>query len=167
MEFLRQEYFICLIFVVAMFIVITFLTEEGVMTAVAFAVGAVISIVCGAVGMVIATQTNFRTTYCARLGLAPAFRVAYRAGCAMGFALVSLGLLGKNYLTQSLLYLFSFINLSMEVMTSFHGKILMIQVSIKSFSRQLQDTVLEDHSLPFSEESEEVFTQKLLMSELI
>lgn len=92
-EFLRQEYLICLIFVVVMFIVITFLTEEGVMTAFAFAIGAVISIICGAVGMVIATQTNFRTTYCAREGLAPAFRVAFRAGCAMGFALVSLGLL--------------------------------------------------------------------------
>jgi len=63
------------------------------MTAVAFAVGAVISIVSGACGMVIATQTNFRTTFSAKEGLAPAFRVAFRAGCAMGFALVSLGLL--------------------------------------------------------------------------
>ena len=96
MEFLRQEYLICLIFIAVMFIVITFLTAEGVMTAVAFAIGAIISIICGAVGMVIATQTNFRTTYCARIGLAPAFRVAFRAGCAMGFALVSTGLLGKS-----------------------------------------------------------------------
>jgi K(+)-stimulated pyrophosphate-energized sodium pump len=95
-EFLRQEYLICLIFIAVMFIVITFLTAEGVMTAVAFAIGAIISIICGAVGMVIATQTNFRTTYCARIGLAPAFRVAFRAGCAMGFALVSTGLLGKS-----------------------------------------------------------------------
>ena len=77
-----------------MFIIITFLTSEGVMTAIAFAVGAIISILCGSIGMVIATQTNFRTTFCARSGLAPAFRVAYRAGCAMGFALVSLGLMG-------------------------------------------------------------------------
>lgn len=43
--------------------------------------------------MIIATQANFRVTYCARNFLAPAFRAAYRAGCAMGFALVSLGLL--------------------------------------------------------------------------
>jgi len=76
-----------------MFIVITFLTEEGVKTAIAFLIGALISIICGSVGMIIATQANFRTTYCARNSLAPAFRVAYRAGCAMGFALVSLGLL--------------------------------------------------------------------------
>lgn len=76
-----------------MFFVIWFLTEVGLKTAIAFIVGAIISIICGAVGMVIATQTNFRTTYCAKSSLAPAFRVAYRAGCAMGFALVSLGLL--------------------------------------------------------------------------
>jgi Na+/H+-translocating membrane pyrophosphatase len=43
--------------------------------------------------MIIATQANFRTTYCAKKSLASAFRTAYRAGCAMGFALVSLGLL--------------------------------------------------------------------------
>ena len=47
--------------------------------------------------MIIATQANYRTTFCAKKGLAPAFRTAYRAGCAMGFALVSLGLLGKFY----------------------------------------------------------------------
>lgn len=80
-----------------MFVIITFLTSEGLMTAFAFAIGAVISILCGCVGMVIATQTNFRTTFCAREGLAPAFRVAYRAGCAMGFALVSLGLMGTFF----------------------------------------------------------------------
>jgi Na+/H+-translocating membrane pyrophosphatase len=76
-----------------MFLIITFLTEEKLKTGIAFLIGAIISIVCGAVGMVIATQANFRTTYCARNSLASAFRVAYRAGCAMGFALVSLGLL--------------------------------------------------------------------------
>lgn len=56
-------------------------------------VGAIVSIICGAIGMVIATKANFRTTYCARYSIAYAFRTAYRAGCAMGFALVSLGLL--------------------------------------------------------------------------
>jgi len=76
-----------------MFVVITFLTEEGVKTGFAFLVGAFVSIICGSLGMIVATQANFRTTYCARKSLAPAFRVAYRAGCAMGFALVSLGLL--------------------------------------------------------------------------
>ncbi len=72
-------------------------TGDTVFTAIAFAVGAIVSICCGAIGMLIATQTNFRTTYCAKKSLALAFRTAYRAGCAMGFALVSLGLLGIYY----------------------------------------------------------------------
>ncbi len=76
-----------------MFIIITFLTEQGIITAVAFLVGAIISIICGSVGMIIATEANYRTTYCAKHSVGAAFRTAYRAGCAMGFALVSLGLL--------------------------------------------------------------------------
>ena len=43
--------------------------------------------------MVIATRANYKTTYCAKRGLAGAFRTAYRSGVSMGFALVSLGLL--------------------------------------------------------------------------
>lgn len=43
--------------------------------------------------MAIATSANFRTTYSAKRGLSMAFKTAYRAGVAMGFALVSLGLL--------------------------------------------------------------------------
>ena len=78
-----------------MFIVITFLTQEGVSTAIAFLIGALVSIICGSIGMIIATKTNFRTTYCAKHSLSAAFRTTYRAGCAMGFALVSIGLLSK------------------------------------------------------------------------
>ena len=70
--------------------------DYAVYTAFAFLIGAIISTLCGAIGMVIATSANFRTTFCAKNSLADAFRVAYRAGCSMGFALVSLGLLGKN-----------------------------------------------------------------------
>lgn len=83
--------------VVVMFIVIIFLTPQGAYTAVAFLVGALVSMICGSIGMIIATMANFRTTYCAKRGLAIAFRTAYRAGCAMGFALVSLGLLSTYF----------------------------------------------------------------------
>lgn len=76
-----------------MFVVIWLLTEQGLFTSFAFVIGALISIACGAIGMIIATRTNFRVTYCAKRGLSMAFKTAYRAGCAMGFALVSLGLL--------------------------------------------------------------------------
>ena len=76
-----------------MLLVIGFVTEYQWWTAVAFLLGALISMVCGTIGMVIATRTNYRVTYCAKDSLSNAFNIAYRAGCAMGFALVSLGLL--------------------------------------------------------------------------
>lgn len=76
-----------------MFVVIWLLTAEAGYTAFAFITGALISIACGAIGMVIATKANYKTTYCAKRGLAGAFRTAYRSGVSMGFALVSLGLL--------------------------------------------------------------------------
>lgn len=50
--------------------------------------------ISGTIGMAIATSANFRTTYAAKHNLPLAFKTAYRAGVAMGFALVSLGLLG-------------------------------------------------------------------------
>jgi inorganic pyrophosphatase len=59
-------------------------------------VGVLVSIICGIIGMVIATRTNYKVTFCAKDSLAPAFRAAYRAGCAMGFALVSFGLLSNH-----------------------------------------------------------------------
>jgi inorganic pyrophosphatase len=91
--FLKEEYLICLIFIVIMFFVIALVTDYQWWTAVAFLIGALVSMVCGIIGMVVATRTNYRVTYCAKDSLADAFRTAYRAGCAMGFALVSLGLL--------------------------------------------------------------------------
>jgi H(+)-translocating pyrophosphatase len=76
-----------------MFLIIAFLTEFKWWTAVAFAIGALVSILCGTIGMIVATRTNYRVTFLAKDGLQDAFRVAYRAGCAMGFLLVSIGLL--------------------------------------------------------------------------
>ena len=82
-----------------MFIIIIFLTGQGIWTAIAFLIGAIVSIICGIMGMVIATRTNYRVTYCAYNSLSEAFKVAYKAGCVMGFALVSLGLLSTLILT--------------------------------------------------------------------
>jgi Na+/H+-translocating membrane pyrophosphatase len=85
-----------------MFFVILGFSEEGIYTAIAFFIGAIVSMACGAIGMLIATQANFRTTFCAKSSLASAFRTAYRAGCAMGFALVSIGLLGIKFFIFSI-----------------------------------------------------------------
>lgn len=62
-------------------------------TAIAFLVGALTSMLCGLIGMSIATYSNYRVAYTARKSLADAFRAAYRGGTVMGFALVSLALL--------------------------------------------------------------------------
>lgn len=84
-----------------MYFVIAWLTPHGYYTASAFLVGAVVSMVSGSLGMAIATSANYRTTYSAKHSLPLAFKTAYRAGVAMGFALVSLGLLGTPSTTQS------------------------------------------------------------------
>jgi Na+/H+-translocating membrane pyrophosphatase len=106
-EFLTQEYLVCLIFVAIMFVVIFVALEQmrTAYTAFAFLLGALTSMVCGAIGMMIATYTNYRVTYCAKNSLASAFITAYRGGCVMGFALVSIGLLSKNVIYLALLLL--------------------------------------------------------------
>jgi len=82
-----------------MYFVIALLTPQRFYTAISFLVGAIVSIISGFIGMAIATSANFRTTYAAKKSLAFAFKTAYRAGVAMGFALVSLGLLGILFVT--------------------------------------------------------------------
>lgn len=59
----------------------------------AFIVGSITSILSGYVGMMIATYANVRVAYNCTKSLEDGFAVAYRAGCVMGFFLVSLGLL--------------------------------------------------------------------------
>lgn len=54
--------------------------------------GAVTSVFSGFVGMRIAVYSNSRTAYKAMTSLSEAFRVAYRAGCVMGFFLTGVGL---------------------------------------------------------------------------
>ncbi len=83
-----------------MFFVIAYNTLQGYYTAFAFLIGAIVSMVSGSVGMAIATAANYRTTYAAKKSLPLAFKTAYRAGVGMGFALVSLGLLGRPIFTQ-------------------------------------------------------------------
>jgi K(+)-stimulated pyrophosphate-energized sodium pump len=85
-----------MIFASLMFLLIYQFSAEGMYTAMAFLIGGIVSMLCGAIGMLIATRTNFRTAFCAQISLSKAFRTAYRGGCAIGFALVSLGLLGNN-----------------------------------------------------------------------
>jgi K(+)-stimulated pyrophosphate-energized sodium pump len=60
----------------------------------AFLFGGLISVASGYIGMKVATQGNARTTVSAKQSLAAAFEVAINSGAVMGFALVSLAVLG-------------------------------------------------------------------------
>ena len=62
---------------------------EDAYTTIAFLIGAITSMFCGAFGMKIATYSNYRTTLEAQHSLGRGFKTAFRAGCVMGFTLVS------------------------------------------------------------------------------
>lgn len=66
---------------------------KGWYTTIAFIIGAITSMFCGAYGMKVATYSNFRTTLCAKKSLGCAFKTAYRAGCVMGFTLVAVAMI--------------------------------------------------------------------------
>ena len=102
MAFLKQEYKFLTIFMVLFAIVIALLIDdshtpdirEGIYTAIAFLFGGAISIASGYIGMKVATQGNARTTVSAKKDISNAYDVAINSGAVMGFALVSLAVLG-------------------------------------------------------------------------
>jgi K(+)-stimulated pyrophosphate-energized sodium pump len=66
----------------------------GIMTAVAFLVGAACSMASGIIGMFISVRSNVRTASAARRSLVEAVQVAMRGGAVSGFLVVALSLLG-------------------------------------------------------------------------
>ena len=62
-------------------------------TTAAFIIGAGTSMFCGGFGMKIATFANCRTTITAKNSIGYAFKTAFRAGCVMGFTLVSISMM--------------------------------------------------------------------------
>jgi K(+)-stimulated pyrophosphate-energized sodium pump len=69
-------------------------TERGVITSVAFLIGAALSGLSGYIGMYVAVRSNIRTAAAARIGMGEALVVALRGGAVSGFLVVALGLLG-------------------------------------------------------------------------
>lgn len=94
-EFIISEYKIISIFIILMAAVVFFCVDQAKTwyTTIAFITGALTSMFCGAFGMKIATFSNYRTTISAKTSLGNAFKTAYRAGCVMGFTLVSISML--------------------------------------------------------------------------
>src|SRR6188508_155252 len=68
--------------------------QLGIMTAVAFLVGAACSMASGIIGMFISVRSNVRTASAARRSLVEAVQVAMRGGAVSGFLVVALSLLG-------------------------------------------------------------------------
>ncbi|RYC51132.1 sodium-translocating pyrophosphatase [Flagellimonas olearia] len=102
MSFLKAEYKILSIFVVAVAILLFFKgsNEAGSngMVAVSFIVGAICSALAGFIGMKVATKANVRTTNAARTSLGKALEVAFAGGAVMGLGVVGLGVLGLSVL---------------------------------------------------------------------
>ncbi|MBW3014802.1 sodium-translocating pyrophosphatase [Candidatus Woesearchaeota archaeon] len=122
MAFLKREYKSLIVFVVVLAAVLwLFLDDpatsvnEGMMTMIAFLVGAFCSTLAGYIGMSVATKANVRTTNEARTGRYKALRVAFNSGAVMGLSVVGLGLLGLTLVYGLYQYV---LGLSMELATN-------------------------------------------------
>ncbi len=97
MAFLMREYRTIIIFVIVMFLLLTFAIDLP--TAGCFLLGAAFSVLAGYFGMRTATSANVRTAAAAQeRGMSHALKVAFRGGAVMGLCVVGLGVLGVGAL---------------------------------------------------------------------
>ena len=101
MAFLKAEYRVLIIFVLAVAILLGISgNAEGSspLIALSFVTGALCSALAGFIGMRVATKANVRTTNAARTSLGKALEVAFAGGSVMGLGVVGLGVLGLGAL---------------------------------------------------------------------
>ncbi len=101
MAFLRAEYRVLFIFVLAVAILLGIsgnTPESSPLIALSFVMGAICSALAGFIGMKVATKANVRTTNAARTSLGKALEVAFAGGSVMGLGVVGLGVLGLGLL---------------------------------------------------------------------
>ncbi len=105
MTFLKVEYRVLSLFVLAVSILLGFLAfqneESSILISLSFIMGAFTSGLSGYIGMWIATHSNSRTSNAARNNLSSALKIAFTGGSVMGLSVVGLAVLGL-----SLLFLF-------------------------------------------------------------
>jgi len=98
MAFLRAEYRVLIIFVIAVAALLYWSGAQNEnshsLVAVSFAVGAFCSALAGYLGMKVATKANVRTANAAKDSLGKALEVAFSGGAVMGLGVVGLGILG-------------------------------------------------------------------------
>ncbi len=113
MAFLKREYRTLLIFIIVVILLLlvglSLDPKTGfklaLLTAVAYLVGAGLSLTAGFFGMQIATRANARTASAATRSFSEALEVAFYGGSVMGMSVAGLGLLGLSLL-YALFYLF-------------------------------------------------------------
>jgi K(+)-stimulated pyrophosphate-energized sodium pump len=96
--FLRREYQIILVFMVIVFVALTFTPGLGIHTAFAFLSGALCSMGAGLLGMEAATRAAVRATQGAKDGgIGKALTIAFGGGSVMGVAVAALGVVGLGF----------------------------------------------------------------------
>jgi len=92
--YLNRQYRVIAMVAVILFVVLALIPSLGLMTAIAFLIGAFLSGLTGYIGMNVSVRANVRTAEAARTGMKEAFRVAVQGGTVTGMLVVGLGLLG-------------------------------------------------------------------------
>lgn len=96
-SFLTTEYTFMSLFVVVMFVIVGFATDDWEESGLCFIFGAFLSAACGWIGMSIAVEANVRTATAAshpENGLNDGLQVAFASGAVMGLGVTGSGILG-------------------------------------------------------------------------
>ena len=101
-EFLKKEYtylaVFCGFFSILIYFAVDFpadATTENYYpyTTMSFYIGAITSMICGYIGMMVAVFTNVRTTWCCNTSINDGFHIAFKGGSVLGFSLVGITIL--------------------------------------------------------------------------